>query len=135
MDKIAEFVLRKRVIEKPQTPQFMMEEVKVKEVKAKEVKVEEPKSSLPWFKRPIVRRAFKGRKGKDGKLYIHHEEWSKRIWIGPYDTMAAANIIVNKYVIASMGGALRAAKDSDEIHSLIVEDEEAFFADTKLLNV
>jgi hypothetical protein len=105
-DKIAEFVRRKRRVE-------------LKEVEIKEVKV-------PWYKRPIERTAFTIKKAKDGKFYAQHNEWSKRVWIGPYLSEEAVDNIIDSYVMESLKGDLD-KKLPNSIHSLTVDDEKTFF--------
>lgn len=105
-DKIAEFVRRKRKVE-------------VKELEIKEVKV-------PWYKRPIERTAFTIKKAKDGKFYAQHNEWSKRVWIGPYQTEDTTNKIIDSYVMESLKGSLD-KKLSNSVHSVVIEDGDKFF--------
>lgn len=105
-DKIAEFVRRKRKAE-------------LKPIEIKEVKV-------PWYKRPIERTAFTIKKAKDGKFYAQHNEWAKRVWIGPYQSEDATNSIIDSYVMESLKGSLD-KKLSSSIHSVIVDDEKTFF--------
>lgn len=107
MNKIEEFVRKKRVVKDPQN-------VEIKEVK------------LPWYKRPIERKAFSYRKGKDNKLYVRHNEWSKHTWIGPYNTKNDVDRIIDSYVSESLKAPLD-RKVNYKIHSVIVEDETKFF--------
>lgn len=105
-DKIAEFVRRKRKVQ--------TQTVEIKEVKT------------PWYRRPIEREAFSIKKGKNGKFYAQHNEWSKRVWIGPYNSEDAVNKVIDSYVEESLKGSLD-KKLSNSIHSVIVDDEETFF--------
>ena len=109
MDKIAEFVRKKRVIHDDTI------KVEVKEVK------------IPWYKRPLDASEFLTRKGKDKKYYVHHKEWSKRVWIGPYDTTKDSDAIIDAYVVESLRTTALDKKQNTVIHSLIVEDEQLFF--------
>lgn len=104
-DKIAEFVRRKRKVE-------------IKEIEIKEVKV-------PWYKRPIEREAFSIKESKDGKFYAQHNEWSKRVWIGPYQSEDAVNKIIDSYVMESLKGSLD-KKLPNSIHSVLIEDGQYF---------
>lgn len=108
MDRIAEFVRRKRVIKDSQR-------VEIEEVK------------LPWYKRPIEPTAFSYRKGKNGKFYVHHNEWSKHTWIGPYENVNAVNNIIDAYVQESLIAPLD-RKTNKNIHTIVVDDESEFFA-------
>ena len=105
-DKIAEFVRRKRKI--------AAQKVEIKEVKT------------PWYRRPIDRNAFTVRMGKDNNYYVHHNEWSKRTWIGPYSDAVDAHMIIESYVMESLKGTLD-KKPMDSVHSLVVENEKDFF--------
>lgn len=111
MDKIGEFVLKKR---------------KVSNTKGFEIKEER----LPWYKRPIERTDFHYRKGKDGKLYVQHNEWSKKTWIGPYDNKTEVENIVESYVMESLKAPLH-RKTNSNIHSITVDDEPRFFEKEK----
>ena len=106
MDNIADFVKRKRKVN--------VQKTEIKEVKA------------PWYRRPIEREAFSIKEGKDGKFYAQHNEWSKRVWIGPYASMDKVNKIIDAYVDESLKGTL-AKKTMDSIHSVIIEDERSYF--------
>ena len=106
MDNIADFVKRKR-------------KVNVQKAEIKEVKT-------PWYRRPIEREAFSIKEGKDGKFYAQHNEWSKRVWIGPYVSMDKVNKIIDAYVDESLKGTL-AKKTMDSIHSMIIEDGQSYF--------
>lgn len=106
MDNIADFVKRKR-------------KVNVQKTEIKEVKT-------PWYRRPIEREAFSIKEGKDGKFYAQHNEWSKRVWIGPYASMDKVNKIIDAYVDESLKGTL-AKKTMDSIHSVIIEDGQSYF--------
>jgi hypothetical protein len=106
-DKIAAFVKKKRVIKGNQG-------VEIKEKK------------IPWYLKPILKESFSVKEGKDGMLYVHHEEWSPRVWIGGYKTKKDVEKIINSYVTESLKGTLQ-NKTVDSIHSLIVEDEKSFF--------
>jgi hypothetical protein len=111
MDKIAEFVRKKRVIH-DETPK-----VEIKEVK------------IPWYKRPLEASEFIIRKGKDKKYYIQHKEWSKRVWIGPYKNKNEVDTIIESYVVESLKFTSLDKKVNNTVHSLIVEDEKIFFGD------
>ena len=106
MDKIAEFVNRKH---KPN-----VHKTEIKEIKT------------PWYRRPIEREAFSVKESKKGEFYAQHNEWSKRVWIGPYASMNAVNKIIDAYIEESLKGTL-AKKTMESIHSVIVEDYEQFF--------
>jgi len=106
MDNIADFVKRKR-------------KVNVQKTEIKEVKT-------PWYRRPIEREAFSIKEDKDGKFYAQHNEWSKRVWIGPYASMDKVNKIIDAYVDESLKGTL-AKKTMDSIHSVIIEDGQSYF--------
>ena len=105
-DKIAEFVRRKR--------KAAIQKAEIKEVKT------------PWYRRPIDRNAFTVRMGKDNNYYVHHNEWSKRTWIGPYSDTVDVLMIIESYVMESLKGTLD-KKPMDSVHSLVVENEKDFF--------
>ena len=109
-DKIAEFVRRKRKVQ--------AQTVEIKEVKT------------PWYRRPIEREAFSIREGKNGQFYAQHNEWSKRVWIGPYQSEDAVNKVIDSYVEESLKGNLD-KKPTNSIHSIVVEDgeEKLYFKD------
>lgn len=109
VDKIAEFVRRKRVIHDD-----------IKTVEIKEVKI-------PWYKRPLEHDEFISRQGVDGKLYVHHKEWSNRVWIGPYKNEKETKEIIDSYVNASLRTPSLDKKTNSKVHSLIVENEKEFF--------
>ena len=113
MDKIAEFVRKKRIIH-DETPK-----VEIKEVKT------------PWYKRPLEASEFITRKGKNKKYYIQHKEWSKRVWIGPYENIKEVDSIIKSYVNESLKTTLD-KKVNSNVHSLTVEDE-LFFEDENVL--
>lgn len=104
MDKLAQFVLKKRVVKEPQKA---------------EIKV-------PWFRRQLERTEFSYRQGMNDKFYVRHDEWSERTWIGGYDTMKDVDFIVDSYVAESFKAPLD-RKTNNRIHSLVVEDEDKFF--------
>lgn len=106
-DKIAAFVKKKRTIKDTKS-------VEIKEVKT------------PWYRRPILREAFIIKIGIDKKFYLQHEEWSSRVWVGPYDTEKKANEIIDSYVTESLKGSLE-RKPMDSVHSIIVENGKDFF--------
>jgi hypothetical protein len=110
VDKIAEFVRKKRVIHDDE----------VKNVEIKEVKI-------PWYKRPLEASEFVTRKGKDKKYYVQHNEWSKRVWIGPYNNENEAKSIIESYVFESLRTASLDKKTNNKIHSIIIENEKEFF--------
>ena len=97
--------------------------------KHRQVKVETMEDKikkLPWFRRPIEKTAFSSREGRDGKLYVHHCEWSDHVWIGPYETKKDVDGIIQAYVDASLKSPLDKAPFSP-IHSVWVEDRDNFF--------
>lgn len=106
-DKIAEFVRRKRKVQ--------TQTVEIKEVK------------IPWYRRPIEREAFSIKEDKNGKFYAQHNEWSKRVWIGPYHSQDEVNKIIDSYVEESLKGSLD-KKPIDSIHSVIIDDEKSYFS-------
>ena len=108
-DKIAEFVRRKRVIHDD-----------VKTVEIKEVKI-------PWYKRPLAHDEFITKESKDGKLYVRHKEWSRRIWIGPYKNETETKEIIDSYVNESLRTTSLDKKVNSNVHSLIIENEKEFF--------
>ena len=118
MDKIAEFVMRKRVVTEPK--KTFIAEVKTITPSAEE------KPKLPWYKQPIEREAFSYKEAKNGKLYMRHREWSEKIWIGPYNTPQDINSVINSYILESLKAPLDRKRDSN-VHSLIIENETDFF--------
>lgn len=95
----------------------------------KQVKVESVEDKikkLPWYRRPIEKTSFVSRKAKDGKLYVHHCEWAKEVWIGPYNTDKDVLGIINAYVEQSLKSSLDKAP-SNVIHSVWVDDDKKFF--------
>jgi hypothetical protein len=107
MDKIAEFVRKKRVIK--DAPKIDFKEVKV-----------------PWYRRPLEREEFTFRKAKNASYYVRHIEWGKHVWIGPYKTIDDVNGIINAYLEESLKEPLD-RKSNCNIHSITVDDETAFF--------
>lgn len=103
MDKIAEFVNKKRVVK---------DDIK--------------KPTIPWYKRPLEHNEFSYRKAKNGKLYVQHNEWSKNTWIGPYNNLKEVNDIVDAYVKESLIAPLD-RKTNKNIHTIVVDDESEFF--------
>ena len=96
--------------------------------KRKAIKVEticDKIKKLPWYRRPIDKESFISRKGKDGNLYVHHLEWSKYTWIGPYQTQKEVDDVINVYVTESLKAPLE-RKQHKLIHSLCVEDDNFF---------
>ena len=112
MDKLKEFILRKRVVKDSQTTE-------IKEVK------------IPWYKRPLERSEFYYRKAINDKLYVRHEEWAKHTWIGPYDTKKDVENVVDAYVRESFKAPLD-RKENRNIHSITVENEPQFFGKTTM---
>lgn len=95
----------------------------------KEVKVEtisDKINKLPWYRKPLNRVDFITRKGKDNKYYVHHNEWSKVIWIGPYDSTIDTESIIDSYLEESSKAPLD-RKVNDKIHSIHIENYEEFF--------
>jgi hypothetical protein len=91
----------------------------VKPVEVKEVK-------LAWYQRPIMREDFVTKKGRDNKLYIHHNEWSETIFVGPYNNTHEVTDIINSYIVASLEAPLDRKLDS-RIHSIKIENPKEFF--------
>ena len=126
MNKIAEFVNKKRVIHADlrELPKIDAESLKghTNDVEFK------PKGEkkTPWYKRPLERNEFSYRKAKDNKFYVRHKEWSKKTWIGPYDTEHDVNVIVTSYVLESLKEPLD-RKTNKNIHSICVENDNVFF--------
>ena len=107
MDKIAEFVKKKRIIHNLEKPSI--QEVKV-----------------PWYKRPLNKSEFTTRQAKNGKFYVRHDEWGKKTWIGPYNNTSETNWIIDSYVLESLKEPLD-KKTNNNIHSVVIEDENIFF--------
>ena len=93
----------------------------------KPISIEEKIKQLPWYRRPIERSAFIYKKAKDGKYYVRHNEWSKQIWIGPYQTKKDVNDIINSYVEKSLLSPLNKIVSKIEIHSVYINDLNNFF--------
>lgn len=83
-------------------------------------------TKIPWYKRELLEIEFTHKKAKDGKLYIHHDEWSPTIWIGPYDSVKEVKEIIASYISASLTKDLSKKLDS-RVHSLIIENAKEFF--------
>lgn len=83
MDKIAEFVLKKRVIKD-----------------TKDVGIKETKT--PWYRRPLNHDEFITRKNDEGRFYVRHVEWNSGVWIGPYSSQKSADEIIQSYVDDSL---------------------------------
>ena len=81
---------------------------------------------LPWYKRPLFENEFVVRTGRDKKLYVQHNEWSKRIFVGPYNTIDEANEIIKSYIDVSIGNSLTKKLDK-RVRSLVIESPEEFF--------
>ena len=80
----------------------------------------------PWYRRPLKADEFISKLAKNGRYYVRHNEWGKTIWIGPYKDIKDVNNIIKSYVIESLKGPLN-RKYNEEIHSVIIEDPDAFF--------
>ena len=107
MNKIAEFVKKKRTIHDIEKPSI--QEVKV-----------------PWYKRPLSQSEFTTRKAKNGKFYVRHCEWDEKTWIGPYNNTSETDDIINSYVEESLKAPLD-KKTNKNIHSIVVYEQETFF--------
>lgn len=103
--KLKEYISRRRKAPKP---------VEVKEVK------------LAWYQRPIMKEEFVTKKGRDNKLYVRHNEWSKTIFIGPYKNTEEVNEIINSYINASLETSLDKKLDS-RVHSISIDNPKEFF--------
>lgn len=103
--KLKEYISRRRKVPKP---------VEVKKVK------------LAWYQRPIMKEEFVTKKGRDNKLYVRHNEWSKTIFIGPYKNTEEVNEIINSYINASLETSLDKKLDS-RVHSISIENPNEFF--------
>ena len=88
--------------------------------------LEEKIKKLPWYRRPIERTAFVSRKAKNGKLYVHHCEWSEHVWIGPYSSDKEVLDIINSYINESLKSPLD-KRQTNLVHSVWVEDQKEFF--------
>jgi hypothetical protein len=81
---------------------------------------------LPWYKRPLTEDEFIIRKGKDKNFYVHHNEWSEKIYIGPYKTINDAGDIVKLYIKVSLKEPVT-KKIDENVHSLSIDNIDAFF--------
>ena len=84
--------------------------------------VKKPKK-LKWYQKQITADQFTSRKGKDGKIYGHHEEWKKNIWIGPYDSVEDLNKVIASYV-STTKKPLGQRKEIKNLHSVIMTDKD-----------
>jgi hypothetical protein len=82
--------------------------------------------SVPWYKRPLDKGEFSYKLAKNGRYYARHNEWSSRVWIGPYKDADAVNEAINSYVIESLKGSLD-AKCYGNIHSVVIDNSDEFF--------
>lgn len=83
-------------------------------------------TKVPWYRRPLDKSEFTYKFAKNGRYYARHNEWSKRVWIGPYKDISDVNSIIDSYVTESLKGSLNRGYN-EEIHSVIIEDPEEFF--------
>ena len=81
---------------------------------------------LPWYKRPLERDEFIFKLAKNGKYYIKHKEWGKKIWIGPYDSLLSVENIITSYLLESLKGQIDKKVDSN-VHSVVIQNEDEFF--------
>ena len=111
LEKIEEYLRKKR------KPSAVVKQVEIKQVE------------LPWYKKPINKDDFHTKKAIAGKYYVQHNAWSKRTWIGPYETTTETDNIINSYVIESLKGSLE-RKPMDSVHSIVVDDNSFFNNDS-----
>jgi hypothetical protein len=95
--------------------------------KIKEITIEEKIDSLPWYKKPIDKNHFSYKKGKDGKYYVTHNEWSKHTWIGPYNTIQDAHNVIKEYESLSNEEPLNRLNIKTHIHSVYIDEPKEFF--------
>ena len=82
---------------------------------------------VAWYQRPLEKGEFSYRVGKDNKkFYIQHNEWSKHIFVGPYDDTKVVNEIIDSYVMASLSNAIGKKLDK-RVHSVRIDNPEEFF--------
>lgn len=93
----------------------------------KDISIGDKVDKLPWYKKPIERNAFISREGKDGKHYARHKEWSKEIWVGPYNTIQEVDELIDSYVRESEKEPLNRITINHGIHSVYVDDIKTFF--------
>ena len=108
-EALSSFIRKRR-----KTPSVCVNKASIKEVK------------LPWYKRPLDKSEFTTRIAKNGKYYIKHAEWSKRIWVGPYSTQKEADEIIESYVIESLKDSI-ARKVNNKVHSVTIDNENDFW--------
>ena len=82
--------------------------------------------NIPWYKRPLDKNEFKHKLAKNGRYYVRHQEWSDRVWIGPYRDISDVNAIIESYVVESLKNTLD-KKYNESIHSVIVDNPAEFF--------
>jgi len=90
-----------------------------------QVETSSPKPVL-WYKRPLDHSEFLTSKGKDGKLYVRHKEWFRKVWIGPYTSTEETQEIIDSYVNTSLKLGIQSKIDS-RVHSIIIENPDEFF--------
>jgi hypothetical protein len=94
----------------------------LKEIKTVEIVTVRP----PWYKRPLFENEFVVKTGRNKKLYIRHNEWSKNIFIGPYNNLDETSEIIKSYIDASLEINLNKKLDS-RVSSIRIEHPEDFF--------
>jgi hypothetical protein len=82
--------------------------------------------SVPWYKRPLDKGEFSYKLAKNGRYYARHNEWSGRIWIGPYKKVDDVNAIIDSYITESLKSPLNRKYD-ESIHSVVIDNPEEFF--------
>ena len=93
----------------------------------KEATIEEKIDKLPWHMKPIEKTAFKHRKAKDGQYYVRHNEWSDKVWIGPYKSITDVHKVIKSYIELSKEEPLNRITATNDLHSVYVEDMKKFF--------
>ena len=82
--------------------------------------------NVPWYKRPLDKSEFSYKLAKNGRYYARHNEWGKRIWIGPYKDVSDMTAIIDSYITESLKGSLDRKYD-ESIHSVVIDNPEEFF--------
>ena len=88
--------------------------------KKKEETIEENKIDLKWFQKPMLKENFSITE-KNGQFYVHYSEWKSNIFIGPYEDISIANLIIEMYIKETKKtNLLKRRFKTDIIHSLLL---------------
>lgn len=84
---------------------------------------------IPWYKRVLNKDEFICKLAKNGRWYARHNEWSKRIWIGPYKEKSDCESTIDSYIKVSQQNSIldKVISSTSNVHSLVIENPNEFF--------